>query len=159
MWGRRRSPRSSALTAWTERPAIVASSSWVKPAVSRSAFRCAPNDPGAPDFMILTSYREGGHVVARSPGVGRFCGWQGGDEIRVSMPHYLSRRQWDDVCETRLHRRRNLGVAGRAPVILLIRHRRTDESTGDYPSRVLLWLRRHHVGVAGRPPCHRLRSD
>ena len=31
-WGRRRSPRSSALTACTERPAIVASSSCVKPA-------------------------------------------------------------------------------------------------------------------------------
>src|SRR4029434_5447315 len=51
--GRRRWPRSRALTAWTEWPAMVASSSCVHPAVSRSAFRCAPNDPGAPIFKTL----------------------------------------------------------------------------------------------------------
>src|SRR3954470_23514174 len=51
--GRRRSPRSSALTAWTERPAIVASSSCVNPAVSRNALSCVPNDRGAPTFITL----------------------------------------------------------------------------------------------------------
>jgi len=48
---RRRSPRSNALTAWTDRPAIVASSSCVKPAASRRALRCAPNDPVAGAFI------------------------------------------------------------------------------------------------------------
>ncbi len=75
-WGRRRSPRSSALTAWTDRPAIVASSSCVKPAASRSALSCAPNDPGAPGFMTF-------HLTAAScTGVVRVlcgrCGWSPG---------------------------------------------------------------------------------
>ena len=76
-WGRRRSPRSSALTAWTDRPAIVASSSCVNPAASRSALSCAPNDRGAPTFMlpilpppVRASYGRcagavGGHQFAR----------------------------------------------------------------------------------------------
>ena len=36
---------------WTDSPAMVASSSCVKPAASRSFFSCAPNEPGAPVFM------------------------------------------------------------------------------------------------------------
>ena len=48
--GLRRSPRSSALTACTDRPAIVASSSCVKPADSRSALSRVPNDPAGPGF-------------------------------------------------------------------------------------------------------------
>jgi hypothetical protein len=55
-WGRRRSPRSSALIACTERPAMVASSSWVNPAASRSDLRCAPNDRGAASGISPTSY-------------------------------------------------------------------------------------------------------
>ncbi len=47
--GRRRCPRSSALTACTERPEIVASSSCVKPAASRNDLSCAPKEePEAP---------------------------------------------------------------------------------------------------------------
>jgi hypothetical protein len=55
--GRRRSPRSSALTAWTDKPAIVASSSCVKPAASRSPLSWAPNERGAPALMTSSSYR------------------------------------------------------------------------------------------------------
>src|SRR5262249_29379816 len=71
--GRRRSPRSSALTALTERPAIVASSSCVKPAASRSALSCAPNDPEVPCFMARPSYRRGCTGVVRV--LCGCCGW------------------------------------------------------------------------------------
>jgi hypothetical protein len=44
----------SALTAWTERPAIVAS--LLRESRSRSALKCAPNDRGEPAFIAPPSY-------------------------------------------------------------------------------------------------------
>ena len=54
--GRRRSPRSRALTAWTDRPAMVASSSWVKPAVTPQYLQVRPKRSGAPVFMSRSCY-------------------------------------------------------------------------------------------------------
>jgi hypothetical protein len=66
-----RSPRG------TERPAIVASSSYLKPAAWRSVLSWAPNDPGRPGFTAPSPYRRlygrragpvwGLSVVAMSP--------------------------------------------------------------------------------------------
>src|SRR5437764_4323930 len=72
-WGRRRSPRSSALTAWTDRPAIVASSSCVNPAASRSAFRCPANEPAAAGFMAASSYRRQSTYGRRTSAVRALC--------------------------------------------------------------------------------------
>ena len=76
-WGRRRSPRSRVLTAWTDRPAIVASSSYVNPAASRSALSCAPNDARSTgfhgDFILLPAVRAS---------YGSCAGAVGGDQLR-----------------------------------------------------------------------------
>ena len=49
--GRRRSPRSSALTAWTERPAMVASSSCVEAGCFRGRLQMRPKGSGSAHFQ------------------------------------------------------------------------------------------------------------